>query len=188
MTALGHAIRRKHEDIAILLIKHGADPTTRLRGISLFDLAVQQQCAALVGQILGNTVAQGNLHMLSELVHSQDARGTTPLHRALSQNDISTARYLAMVDINLNAKVKTILHGAAARDDVLSFERLLNLFDTLRKPYKLDLESRTDNNLGHNALLIACEHGSTGMVRLLLQHGANALAQSTGGWYNVFHW
>lgn len=191
MNALGYAIRGNHERTAILLIKHGADPRAMVedgsRFESHFELAVRQRCSAVVGQVLGQIVTQGAVDTLSDLLQSRDSSGLTPLHRSLAQDDIVTAKYLAMVDIALDSKVKEVLHGAASTDDVALFKSLMKLFSTLREPYKIDIDC-LDEKGGQTALLIACEHGSATMVKALLLRGANPLAQTVEGGFNVFHW
>src|SRR6266850_1477920 len=193
-TPLHQASRYGGMDLVRFLIKHGANVTTRnkyggtplhwasARGhLDVVRFLIEHGADAMARSTHGRTPLHGvsengNLDLVQFLVEhgattAQDNYGNTPLHRASSNGYLDLARFL-------------VEHGddAAARNGdgdtplhIVSYKGNLDLARFLIIEHGADATAQ--NNYGRTPLHRALYGGHLGVPRLLIEHGADAMAR-----------
>lgn len=203
-TPLHDAAARGDVDQVIVLIQRGADVNVRVRSDERYS-------PEWGNTPLHEAARDGRIEVVAELisrgalVNAQNARGISPLHRALAYPDLVKLLIERGADVNLaDALGDTPLFWAAEDGQSTSTELLLQhganarlrnsagmtplhraartgSADTTLKLIAAGAEVDAVNPLGLTPLHVAATAGSTAIVDLLLEHGANAAAADQFG-------
>lgn len=196
-TPLSAAVDNYNVDCLCLLLEHNADPNkVRNNGTTPLYEAVSRRELSLVTALLqyranpnepGHRSTRtplavaadfGDVEILRALLeHGADPNGIrtnslTPLYKAASGNKTEAVRVLLEHNADVhkaNSAGQTPLYTAATQCDVKHTDTLRLLLEAKALP-----DAPTGN--GKTALLHAASAGSTNVVRVLLEHGADARA------------
>lgn len=142
ITPLALALRGSHDDIAELLLLHGADPKLILpEGQTAFHVAIARGCGRALRQIIASGIDPNTpfIHPISseflELVREGAMKralkfdqGVTPIMLAADSGNIATAKSLLDAGAKVNSRTRLScyypIHFAAGRGDV----RMMRLF------------------------------------------------------------
>ena len=159
-TPLLFALQRVKPDIALLLLKHGADVhVCDTSGKTPLHFAAANEHIDVVRMLLEHNVA----------VNSRDDQTSTPLLFALQKGNLNPHVLRLLLDRGADACMcdgsgKTPLHLAAADGHYEAVQILLE--------HCAEVNSRDEK--GSTPLLLATEKGNHNVVRLLLDHKADA--------------
>jgi ankyrin repeat protein len=154
---LAWALEKRMAERVRLLVEHGADVNRTVKGRTPYQWAVLGGHASLAEYLVAHGATVAELTDVDRLA------------RAIAEGDVTAAKALVAGDGTLVSRTQTahpaILHEAASENHEVQAALMLSLgFDVNR------MTSRTPL---HEAAL----HGHIDMAKLLLEHGANAMAR-----------
>lgn len=196
-TALSRAVRTDHADCVKLLLEHGADPAQKNKnGFTLMHVAAQcagVKCVQLLceaGAPVNVAVKDGTTPLVLAieenyrpesqsvirflLQHGADINHSSAMEKAIKQASSQTLQLLMQEGLGIHYRTsegETLLHLAAAQDDISTMELLVQK--------GADLEA-TDKQ-GLTPLHYAAAGGSHHSVVWLLNKGADINALTTQG-------
>ncbi|KAL7304484.1 hypothetical protein TKK_0003276 [Trichogramma kaykai] len=191
-TPLHLAARHGHARLVALLLKRGADPNVPndFESTTLHFVCSRADNDELVDALFGRhdeLPTTTKTYAFLE-VDAQDASGNSPLHLALKRGNERLTELLLKRGANANlanANGTTPLHVIAKRRydaDQLAATFLASC-DEAEEPVLVD----TRDKRGRTALHLALERGHAGVVRLLLESGAEANAPRPGDGWQPLH-
>ncbi len=213
-TALLHAVEARRENIASLLLKHGADPRLPAKDgelplhaavsagrVTLLPLLLRagaelEARAMSTGETaLHRAAREGRIHAARLLldrgarVDARDADGNTPLHLAVSENHEGLTRLLLQRKADpeaLNRFQAAPLHVAAWFGCARAAELLVAHGAKVERAMPLHQPAV---HRGGTPLRLAIHQDHPALVRLLLAHRASPLARSHAGeaWDTPLH-
>ena len=168
-TALHWAARNGFEHIVQLLIDYGADISAR---------STTLRTSLHLASARGFFEAAGVLIRNGALLDAQDISGWTPLHHASSLNDYGKALELLKIGECLS------YHGANIEANTFNSP----FISGPRTSLLLAVRGRSPFQWGScTPLLLAIRGRFVPMTQLLIETGANLLAQDSGGWTALYH-
>ncbi|CAB0034199.1 unnamed protein product [Trichogramma brassicae] len=174
---LHFALENEREDVAVLLLRKGADPNlANLDGVTPLHLICQRD-ELEYGCDIVKTFFKINkqLYQLVQ-VDAQDRWGNTPLHRALKWRNQETAELLLRYGADLNLADEdgsTPLHIIGKEFDNFDISNFLFEISEEKLPLvQFDAQDKLGNTILHQALQSAHECTQR-VIEFLLRRGAN---------------
>ena len=167
LTALFYAYKNGYDEVATMLIKHGAnlDYQSKYSRRTSLMFAIQKQ----------NTKVAKQLLEFGASVDTQNKDGQTALIIGCSNRDAEGIELLLKFGANMNIQDDS---GQTA----LNVATLYKNIEAIQLLIKYDADMNVQNRQGHTALMIACEKGYEDIVTLLLTKEGNVNMQNKDGW------
>jgi ankyrin repeat protein len=190
-TPLHEAARRGYQEMAWLLVEHGADVSVENNDGETPLNAVCGTLDAITNGLYWNYDGYGAEHLdqleiVELLLHNQadpsakDIDGNTPLHSAAWAGDTNAVLDLLNHGADTSAKNsagQTPLHWTAGQ----IHEQWHGHPDVALMLLERGVDISTKDNDGNTSLHVAAEHKHILMVRLLLEQGADVCAENSDG-------
>jgi hypothetical protein len=128
--------------------------------------------------LLTGTAARAGLTRTD--VNAKDARGLTPLERAVAQGDVNSVHALIQAGANVNARSST---GRTP----LSWSAQSGQVEIVRALARAGADVNVKDKRGWTPLILASQVGNTAVVQALVGAGADTAVESPAGWNALMH-